>query len=54
MKKMYDINWTEPNIFDKTEDEVVLQHAIARYHASVQSICLLVNLLTNETVSLTS
>ncbi|KIP02258.1 hypothetical protein PHLGIDRAFT_130825, partial [Phlebiopsis gigantea 11061_1 CR5-6] len=31
--KMHLYGWTEPGAFDKPEDEVVLQHAIARYHA---------------------
>ncbi|KAJ3481678.1 hypothetical protein NLI96_g7488 [Meripilus lineatus] len=31
--KMYDFGWTEPGYFDTPEDEVVLLHAIARYHA---------------------
>ncbi|KAJ7084822.1 hypothetical protein B0H15DRAFT_847725 [Mycena belliarum] len=31
--KMYDLQWTQPGFFDSTEDEVALQHAIARYHA---------------------
>lgn len=33
--KMYDFGWTEPGYFDTPEDEVVLLHAIARYHAWV-------------------
>ena len=33
MKKMFDLHWTEPGYFDNKEDEVALQHAIARYHA---------------------
>lgn len=31
--KMTDFGWTEPGAFDQPQDEVVLQHAIARYHA---------------------
>ncbi|KAJ7042053.1 hypothetical protein C8F04DRAFT_1078148 [Mycena alexandri] len=31
--KMYDLQWTRPGFFDSTEDEVALQHSIARYHA---------------------
>ncbi|KAJ7494422.1 hypothetical protein B0H11DRAFT_1717508 [Mycena galericulata] len=31
--KMYDLGWTKPGFFDSAEDEVALQHAIARYHA---------------------
>ncbi|KAF8886970.1 hypothetical protein BD779DRAFT_1470956 [Infundibulicybe gibba] len=31
--KMHDLGWTEPQFFDHREDEVALQHAIARYHA---------------------
>lgn len=31
--KMYDLGWTERNFFSSPEDEVALQHAIARYHA---------------------
>lgn len=37
--KMHLYGWTEPGAFDKPEDEVVLQHAIARYHAYVPSSC---------------
>ncbi|KAJ7706917.1 hypothetical protein B0H17DRAFT_1174849, partial [Mycena rosella] len=33
VKKMYDFQWTQPGFFDSAEDEVALQHAIARYHA---------------------
>ncbi|KAG5636119.1 hypothetical protein H0H81_009051 [Sphagnurus paluster] len=33
VKKMNDLQWTEPGFFDTKEDEVALQHAIARYHA---------------------
>ncbi|KAF8885821.1 hypothetical protein BD779DRAFT_1646525, partial [Infundibulicybe gibba] len=31
--KMYDLGWTKPQFFDHEEDEVALQHSIARYHA---------------------
>ncbi|KAJ7184501.1 hypothetical protein C8R46DRAFT_883048 [Mycena filopes] len=31
--KMYDLQWTQPGFFDSAEDEVALQHSIARYHA---------------------
>ena len=31
--KMDNYGWTEPGAFDSKEDEVVLVHAIARYHA---------------------
>ncbi|KAG6849697.1 hypothetical protein H0H93_006205 [Arthromyces matolae] len=30
--KMHDLQWTQPGFFDSAEDEVALQHAIARYH----------------------
>ncbi|GLB43789.1 putative essential for the formation of DNA replication focal centers [Lyophyllum shimeji] len=33
VKKMHDLQWTEPGFFDTKEDEVALQHAIARYRA---------------------
>jgi hypothetical protein len=33
--KMHDFGWTEPFAFDREEDEVVLVHCIARYHAYV-------------------
>ncbi|KAF8076954.1 hypothetical protein FPV67DRAFT_440215 [Lyophyllum atratum] len=36
--KMHDLHWTEPNFFDTKEDEVALQHAIARYHAFLDLI----------------
>lgn len=32
VKKMYDLLWTQPGFFDRHEDEVALQHSIARYH----------------------
>lgn len=31
--KMYNLAWTQPNFFAQPEDEVALQHAVARYHA---------------------
>ena len=33
--KMHDFGWTEPGYFDHKEDELVLVHSIARYHAWV-------------------
>ncbi|KAG6917558.1 hypothetical protein DXG01_002027 [Tephrocybe rancida] len=33
VKKMEDLEWTNLNYFSRREDEVALQHAIARYHA---------------------
>jgi hypothetical protein len=33
--KMHDLQWTKPGFFDSAEDEIALQHAIARYHAWV-------------------
>ncbi|OBZ73587.1 hypothetical protein A0H81_06345 [Grifola frondosa] len=33
VEKMHNFRWTEQGYFDDTEDEVVLVHAIARYHA---------------------
>ncbi|KZP11436.1 hypothetical protein FIBSPDRAFT_800291 [Athelia psychrophila] len=33
VRKMHDMRWTEPGYFDGPEDEVVLQHCVARYHA---------------------
>ena len=30
---MHELDWTRPGYFDSMEDEVVLQHAIVRYHA---------------------
>lgn len=33
--KMYDFGWSVPGFFDSPEDELVLQHAIARYHGYV-------------------
>ena len=31
--KMHNFGWTEPDYFDAPEDELVLMHAVARYHA---------------------
>ncbi|KAF7296992.1 hypothetical protein MIND_00931500 [Mycena indigotica] len=31
--KMYDLKWTQPGAFETIDEEVVLWHAIARYHA---------------------
>lgn len=33
VQKMADLQWTKEGFFDKEEDELALQHAIARYHA---------------------
>ncbi|KAG6917585.1 hypothetical protein DXG01_001933 [Tephrocybe rancida] len=33
IKKMGDLGWTDPKWFGGTDDEIVLEHAIARYHA---------------------
>ncbi|KAG6865062.1 hypothetical protein C0991_005381 [Blastosporella zonata] len=33
VKKMHELQWTQPHFFDSNEDEVALQHSIARYHA---------------------
>lgn len=33
VQKMHGLHWTEPDYFDSREDEIALQHAIARYHA---------------------
>jgi hypothetical protein len=33
--KMHALGWTEPGNFHGTDNEIVLQHAIARYHAYV-------------------
>jgi hypothetical protein len=35
VKKMHDLRWMEPSYFDSEDDEVVLQHSVARYHAFV-------------------
>lgn len=32
---MRDLSWTQPGYFDSQEDEPVLHHCIARYHAFV-------------------
>ncbi|KAG6908090.1 hypothetical protein DXG01_006181 [Tephrocybe rancida] len=32
IKKMHDLKWTEPTFFHGPDDELALQHAIARYH----------------------
>jgi hypothetical protein len=37
VKKMTDLGWTEPSFFVAEEDQVVLQLAVARYHAYVQA-----------------
>ena len=34
--KMYNFGWTEPGYFDHKDDELVLVHSIARYHAYVK------------------
>ncbi|KAF8905840.1 hypothetical protein CPB84DRAFT_1960342 [Gymnopilus junonius] len=31
--KMHDLGWTHPGFFDRPDDELALQHALARYHA---------------------
>jgi hypothetical protein len=36
--KMYNLNWTQADFFSNAEDEVALQHAVARYHAFVSQI----------------
>ncbi|KAG6907301.1 hypothetical protein DXG01_009465 [Tephrocybe rancida] len=33
VKKMHDLQWTQPGFFDLKNDEVGLEHSIARYHA---------------------
>lgn len=33
--KMHEFGWSSPGFFDLPEDELVLQHAIARYHGYV-------------------
>ena len=35
VKKMHNLRWTEPEYFEGPEDEIVLQHSVARYHACV-------------------
>ncbi|KAF9055637.1 hypothetical protein BJ165DRAFT_433608 [Panaeolus papilionaceus] len=32
VKKMYDLGWTQQGVFEGLGNEVVLQHAVARYH----------------------
>jgi Glycine-rich domain-containing protein-like len=32
---MHALQWTDPHFFESSEDEIALQHAIARYHAFV-------------------
>jgi hypothetical protein len=40
VKKLHALRWTEPDFFETSEDEIALQHAIARYHAFVlESFC---------------
>ena len=35
-EKMYDLHWTEPEHFtENAEDELILAHAISRYHSWV-------------------
>ena len=36
VQKMRDLGWTEPSFFEAEDDQVALQHAVARYHAYVQ------------------
>jgi hypothetical protein len=49
IKKMHDLGWTEPSYFNSGEDEVVLQHAVARYHAYVlPSIAVLAGYLVDN------
>lgn len=38
VEKMHDLRWTEQGYFDGPEDQVVLQHSVARYHAYVYYI----------------
>ena len=33
VQKMYDLGWTKAGYFDSVDDELALQHALARYHA---------------------
>ena len=33
--KMHNFGWLEPDAFKESDDELVLVHAIARYHAYV-------------------
>ncbi|KAJ7909271.1 hypothetical protein B0H13DRAFT_1714935 [Mycena leptocephala] len=37
--KMHGLGWTEPRIFDTTENGVVLEYAIARYHSFLNLMC---------------
>lgn len=41
---MHELRWAQPNFFENPEDEIVLKHAIARYHAFVPIFTLKVNL----------
>ncbi|KZP09938.1 hypothetical protein FIBSPDRAFT_759154, partial [Athelia psychrophila] len=38
VKKMQVLRWTEPGFFHDPEDEVVLQHSVARYHRFIDLI----------------
>ncbi|KZP04393.1 hypothetical protein FIBSPDRAFT_767494 [Athelia psychrophila] len=38
VEKMHDLRWTEQGYFDGPEDQVVLQHSVARYHAFLDLI----------------
>ena len=33
IEKLHNLGWTKPGYFDDSEDEEVLAHAIAKYHA---------------------
>lgn len=33
IEKMNVLGWTSPGFFDEPSDELVLEHALARYHA---------------------
>jgi hypothetical protein len=45
VKKMHALRWTEPGFFETSEDEIALQHGIARYHAFVLgSLCFSIGL----------
>lgn len=39
VQKMHGLRWTVPSYFNSKEDEVVLQHCTARYHAYVLINC---------------